>query len=119
MTVWIGLCGIVGALMRFFLGKIIADNSKTAFPLGTFVINLTGSLILGVLYALHQRGSISADVWLLAGVGFCGGYTTFSTFGFETVQLVEKGMRKTALFYVLLSAVLGVCFAWIGFLLCV
>ncbi|MGO0062653.1 fluoride efflux transporter CrcB [Brevibacillus fluminis] len=119
MTVWIGLCGIVGALMRFYLGKIIADKSKTAFPFGTFVINLTGSLILGALYALYQRGSVSGEVWLLAGVGFCGAYTTFSTFGLEAVQLVERGMRKAALFYVLLSAILGVCFAWIGFLLCV
>jgi CrcB protein len=117
MWIWIGLCGIAGAILRFYLGKVIAANSSTSFPVGTYVINLTGSFLLGALYALHVQEAISANVWLLLGSGFCGAYTTFSTFGYETVQLIEKGKRNVALVYVMTSAVLGICFAWLGSIL--
>ena len=102
MTVlWVALAGGLGAVARFVVDGLVRSRFASAFPLGTVVINVTGSFVLGVVTGL-ALGHVVADEWrLVVGTGFCGGYTTFSTASFETVRLVEQ--RRTGL--ALLNAV--------------
>jgi fluoride exporter len=113
--IWlIGLGGVVGTLSRFYLGKWISSRVTSRFPWGTWIINLTGSFIIGVLFSLHTKQEISDLMWLMIGTGFCGGYTTFSTFGYETIQLVQKGEVVKAGVYVVTSVLLGLLCALVG-----
>lgn len=118
--IWlIGLGGSLGAATRYLLGGYINNkNSKwRQFPLGTWIINITGSFILGVLAHLYLNHSINESLWLFAGVGFCGAYTTFSTFGYETITLLQNNKMKIAFVYILLSVLVGIVSAWVGFVL--
>ncbi|GEN34039.1 MULTISPECIES: fluoride efflux transporter CrcB [Aneurinibacillus] len=114
MILLIGLGGVIGTISRFYLGKWVTSKSNSLFPWGTFIINISGSFILGILFFLHTRGNVANWLWLMLGTGFCGGYTTFSTFSYETVQLMQKKQLLYALGYVLLSIVGGLLFCWIG-----
>lgn len=114
MIVWIGIGGIAGAFARYFLGRWVASKSHSTFPLGTFLINITGSFLLGLLYALHTGETIPSWAWLVFGTGFCGAYTTFSTFGYETVQLLEQKRWGLAAAYVGGSVITGLLLAWAG-----
>ena len=91
------LAGASGALSRFVLDALVKQRWRSPFPLGTVLINVTGSLLLGVLAgAVLFHGQSSA--WqTVVGTGFCGGYTTFSTASFETVRLAQQGRRVLAL----------------------
>jgi fluoride exporter len=113
----VGLGGIAGTLCRFYLGSWAAVKIGTSFPWGTWVINLSGSMVLGILFVLHNREFLSDEVWWLLGVGFCGAYTTFSTFGYEVQQLLEKKQYARAAVYVLSSVSLGLLLAWGGTIL--
>jgi CrcB protein len=108
--------GVVGALSRFHGARILQAWLGDDFPAGTFVINLTGSLGLGLLAGLlgPEPSAAGRDVGLLLGTGFCGAYTTFSSFGFETVQLWREGATRRALINLLSQPVLGCCCAWLG-----
>lgn len=110
----VGIGGIVGAIARFLLGKWITSKTTAAFPFGTWIINLTGSFILGILAVLHDSKIIPEWSWLLIGTGVLGAYTTFSTFGYETIQMLQKKETKNALIYVSMSVVSGIIFAWLG-----
>lgn len=90
-VLWVGLAGSAGAAARFVLDGTIRARSASQMPVGTVVINLTGSLILGVLTGLVLFQHAPSTVTLVAGTGFCGGFTTFSTASFETVRLVQQG----------------------------
>ena len=94
VPVWIaiGLLGGVGALLRFFLDGLIAARFGGDFPLGTFVVNITGSAVLGLLVGLGLAG----DRLLLAGTATIGSYTTFSTWMLESQRLVEDGELAVA-----------------------
>jgi fluoride exporter len=116
--IWlVGLGGIFGALSRFLLGKWITSKSDSPFPLGTWIINLSGCFVLGLLAYLHVQYAFPEWGWYLLGVGFLGAYTTFSTFGFETIQFMVKRDYRNAAAYVSSSVILGIVFAWIGSLL--
>ncbi|HXY29572.1 MAG TPA: fluoride efflux transporter CrcB [Gemmatimonadaceae bacterium] len=105
----------VGGVTRYLLGTLVQQRAGLAFPLGTLIINITGSLILGFVlrYALATP-AISAEVRALLTTGFCGGYTTFSTFSYETIALMEEGQHLRASVYVLLSVVLGLAATFLG-----
>lgn len=90
MMVWVSLAGSAGALARFMLDGMIRSRRVTEFPLATVVINVTGSLLLGVLTGLVLFHGAPNQVQTIMGVGFCGGYTTFSTASFETVRLIQR-----------------------------
>lgn len=113
----IGIGGIFGAITRYYLGRFIMKRSQAGFPTGTWFINISGSFILGVLAHLHVQQAVPEWVWLSIGIGYLGAYTTFSTFGYETIQMIEKKNIKKALFYVLSSLILGIVFAWLGVML--
>lgn len=94
--VWVGLAGSVGALARFVVDGVIRSVMPGTVPVGTIVINITGSLVLGVLTGLVVFHAAPSTVTLVAGTGFCGGYTTFSTASFETVRLLQQGQLRAA-----------------------
>jgi fluoride exporter len=111
--------GVAGALSRFHGARLLQARCGDHFPIGTFVINLTGSLVLGIIAGRlgAHPSAFERNIGLLLGTGFCGAYTTFSSFGFETVQLWRMGSRGRALVNLVSQPVLGCCCAWLGLLL--
>jgi fluoride exporter len=97
----------VGAPLRWLVDQYIQARHETVFPWGTFAINVSGSFLLGVLLSAAELGHASASVIALVGAGFCGGFTTFSTFGYETVRLAQDGSLLEAPANVALSVVVG------------
>jgi len=85
------VAGAIGAPVRYLVDGAIGDRTRGAFPWGTFVINTTGSLLLGFLTGLALYHGFDDTPRIVLGTGFCGAYTTFSTHAFETVRLVENG----------------------------
>jgi fluoride exporter len=90
------VAGAVGAPLRYVVDIAIAERARAAFPWGTLFINVTGSFLLGLLTGLGLHHGLSKTVRVVGGVGFCGAYTTFSTFSFETVRLLEEGAWSEA-----------------------
>jgi CrcB protein len=105
------LAGASGALARFLLDSLIKQRRKSPFPWATVTINVTGSLLLGVLAGLVLFHGQSSTWQTVVGTGFCGGYTTFSTASFETVRLIQQNQRGLALLnaVVSLGASVGAC----------
>ncbi|HKW75006.1 MAG TPA: fluoride efflux transporter CrcB [Terriglobales bacterium] len=89
---WISLGAILGANLRYFLSKIITLWSDAAFPLGTLIINLTGSMLLGFFLIWTTERVLADPLWRwMVAIGFCGSYTTFSSYAFETMAYFEQG----------------------------
>lgn len=114
MIFLVGIGGALGAVARFVLGKWITSKSSTSFPLGTLIINISGSFLLGFLFHLHSNELINNTNWALFATGFLGSYTTFSTFSFEAVSLFINGNRKQAILYITSSIFASIFFAWLG-----
>jgi CrcB protein len=112
---WIGVAvaGALGAYGRYRLSEAIAARRPGAFPWGTFVVNLTGAFALGVLVGL----GVSGDALLVAGTGFLGAYTTFSTWMLEAVRVGEDGAVATMARYLAGSMLAGLAAAAVGWLL--
>jgi CrcB protein len=91
LAILVGLAAALGAVSRYLVDQAVANKWESAFPWGTWVINVTGSFVLGLLTGLALHHGLSAHVVSVLGTGVCGGYTTFSTFNFETVRLAEGG----------------------------
>ena len=109
--------GGVGANARYWLGALVrAVHGTTTFPWATFAINVSGSVLLGFAAALFlKHPDESRRVWyLLLGTGFCGGFTTFSTFSLETLELLQKERIWTAAAYVCGSVAAGVFGVWLA-----
>jgi fluoride exporter len=103
----VAIGGMIGAPTRFLVDRIVADRVETDFPLGTFLINVSGSFVLGLLTGLDLAGHMPVVVKALVGTGFCGAYTTFSTWSFETVRLLEDGEYLEAFTNAIGSVVVG------------
>lgn len=100
----VGLGGIFGSIVRYALGKLISERSASIFPIGTFIINITGAFLLGILSA----SNLGENLYILFGDGFLGAYTTFSTFMYEGFQLFQEREKLNAFTYVILSFIIGV-----------
>jgi CrcB protein len=111
------LAGACGALSRFVVDALVKQRWRSPFPLGTFIINVTGSLLLGVLAGLVLFQDQPTTWQTVIGTGFCGGYTTFSTASFETVRLVEQGKRILAVLNAIGSLVSAVAACAVGLVL--
>lgn len=113
---YVAVGSAIGGVARLLLGTFIQQKAGTSFPLGTLLINITGSLVLGFLirYALGTP-SITPEIRAMLTTGFCGGYTTFSTFSFETATLIEDGRYERASLYILLSVSVALLGTFGGF----
>jgi len=113
--VMVGMGGFVGAITRFWVGVYIANRMGTRFPYGTFVINISGSFIIGlVITVLAERSSLSPNWRYLIPIGFVGAYTTFSTFEFETLRAIQDGQIAIGMLNVFGSVIAGFIAVWLG-----
>lgn len=104
----VGAGGLLGSIGRYLTAKIVDEKLLGIFPYGTLTVNVIGSLILGLIYGLMLRKVGLTDHWkLFLGTGFCGGFTTFSTFALENVTLLDQKLVGTSLLYIAVSLVLG------------
>ena len=111
----VGIGGFIGALARFWLGSYIGGKMGTSFPYGTFVINISGSFLIGfILTVLTTKAHLSPNWRYLIPVGFIGAYTTFSTFEFETLHTIQDGQFLIASLNVVLSVTIGFIAVWVG-----
>lgn len=118
MTLFLVMIGAAGgAPCRWLLDQAISSRNARAFPLGTWTINITGSLLLGFVVAASAFGPATAATVALVGTGFCGGFTTFSAFGFETIRLVEEGSNREAGLNIVSSVGVGLLAAAVGWYL--
>jgi fluoride exporter len=111
----VALGGAAGSVARFGLSTAAQTRWSGALPVGTLLVNVTGSVLLGFIlrYALDTP-AVSPEMRALLTTGFCGGYTTFSTFSYETMALIEDGDWRRAALYVLLSLALSLAGVWLG-----
>lgn len=107
LAIFVG--GGLGSVSRYLLSRSVTSNFTNINPVGTFIANLASTIILGViLYISTQRGELSGATKALLVVGFCGGFSTFSTFSYETFELLKTGSYTFAFANIFLSILLGV-----------
>ena len=114
-TLLVALGGLIGSVGRYWLAGVVQRLNGTEFPIGTLAVNVLGSFLVGLVLALSlDRGLLNADLRTFLAVGFCGGFTTMSTFSYETVSLLRDGSTVLALANV--GGTVGVCLAavWLG-----
>ncbi len=103
----VGIGGFFGSSARYLV-SLIPIKETTVFPVHTLLVNIVGAFLIGILAAVLKDDIINHRFNLLLRIGFCGGFTTFSTFTLETLSLVERGYVLTACTYVILSVILGI-----------
>lgn len=112
---FIGLGGGIGSICRYVMALAIGKWIDVSFPWGTFVINVLGSLLIGLFLGMFDKSLFNDASKLLLITGFCGGFTTFSAFSSENINLLMAGQWLTALAYSALSVVLGIAAVWLGY----
>jgi CrcB protein len=114
----VGIGGFLGANTRYLLDQWVTNRWPMFFPWGTFIINLSGSFILGFFMAFaEQRPWVSRETRLLFAVGFVGAYTTFSTYAYQSLRLAQDGQMALAALYITASVMLGLIAVFAGFAL--
>jgi CrcB protein len=114
MWLWVAVAGAAGALARWAVHGAIGTRAASRLPWGTIVVNLSGSLLLGVVSGLVIAHGVDPDVRTVVGTGFLGSFTTYSAFAYETFALVDDGAVGRALGNVVGSVVFGLAAAAIG-----
>ena len=113
---FVGLGGFLGSIARYKLsGLVLHHTMDWRFPLGTFLVNVAGCFIIGLLTGLSERHTLDANLRVLLFPGMLGGFTTFSAFSYETFFLMRRGESLIALLYVALSVIGGLIMVWLGF----
>ena len=114
--IWlVALGGALGSVSRFLMGPALQRAFNATFPVGTLLINILGSLVLGFVMRLAIEGvSVTPEARAFIAVGFCGGFTTFSTFSYEAIRLLEDGEGWRAATYIVASVMLSLLAAFVG-----
>jgi CrcB protein len=111
----IGSGSFVGGVARFLTSRYIQNSVISAFPYGTFVVNIVGCFLIGLFYGISDRGNLMSAEWrMFLTVGFCGGFTTFSTFANENISLLRDGNFFHFALYTSLSVFLGLMATYAG-----
>lgn len=113
MAVAVG--GSIGAVLRFLVYILFEQFHKSVFPWPTLVVNLTGALVIGLLWGYFDRFYISPGLRMFIFVGILGSFTTFSTFAFDSLSMAHDGHYRNMLFYIFGSNILGIGLALLGF----
>ena len=108
--VFVALGGAAGSVCRYLVSRL----SESSFPLGTLAVNVLGSLLIGLLVGFSSKSMISPEMKLLLVTGFCGGFTTFSTFANESFSMMRAGEIVMTALYIGVSVVVGVMAVWLG-----
>jgi fluoride exporter len=114
----VGTGGFLGSISRFLASRLVQNYLPAAFPFGTFFVNISGCFLIGLIYGLSERSSLLTTGWkMFLAVGFCGGFSTFSTFANENLALLRDGDFFHFLLYTGLSVFLGITATFIGVLI--
>lgn len=112
LLIFIG--GGIGACLRFWLGNLITQKAPSSLPYGTLSVNLIGCFVLGLIYFYMQHKYYSEDIRNFLIVGLLGGFTTFSTFSLENIQMLHNKQYLACIIYILISVVGGIIALWIA-----
>ncbi|HKY98175.1 MAG TPA: fluoride efflux transporter CrcB [Gemmatimonadaceae bacterium] len=115
MILWIALGGAAGSVLRYLVGGAVQRAGCISFPAGTLVVNVTGCFLIGILAQHYMNAQVHPAMRTLLITGFCGGYTTFSTFSLEAAGLIQGGEYGKAASYIMLSLVLSIAATFAGF----
>jgi CrcB protein len=110
----VALGGVIGSLSRYRLDLFVQHRTRSTLPIGTTLINVSGAFALGLLSGLHSRHGLSTDALVLAGTGFCGAFTTFSTLMYELSRLVEERALLRAVAVLAANLLPGLLLAALG-----
>lgn len=114
----VGSGSFIGGILRYLVSFYVQTNTYSSFPLGTFIVNIIGAFIIGIVYGLFDKGDImSPEVRIFLAVGFCGGFTTFSSFTNESLLLIRDSQYFFLALYTGLSVFLGLLATYLGNLL--
>lgn len=108
----VGMGGFIGASLRYIMGFIVIKDST--FPLMTMLINIIGAFLIGIIAAIASKYNLDSRWVLFLKTGICGGFTTFSTFSLESMNLISDGKLVIAMMYIFLSIILCLLFVWLG-----
>jgi CrcB protein len=116
MLLYVALGSAIGGVSRYLIGGLVQRMLDTGFPAGTLLVNISGSFLLGAIvrYAL-ETPSLTPEIRAFLTIGFCGGYTTFSTFSYEAVALLKDGEWGRAGLYITASVILSLMGTFLGF----
>jgi CrcB protein len=106
-----------GGTLRYLISLFFLSKGLNKFPWATLSVNLIGCFIIGIIYAVIEKSNQGENIRLLLATGFCGGFTTFSAFAIENLQLLKLEATTTAIFYIALSVVLGILLSFVGYFL--
>jgi CrcB protein len=113
---WVALGGALGSVARHWFSTFAVSRWGEAFPWGTLLINISGSLLIGIIAGCNHGWLAGENTRKFLMIGVCGGFTTFSAFSLQTLELVQKGEWQRAAIYVIASVALCIVGIWIGFL---
>jgi len=111
----VGMGGFIGSISRYYSQQIISKSFPSALPYGTLIVNIVGCFLIGIIYALSEKGNILTPEWrIFLATGFCGGFTTFSTFSYESINLINDGEWFNVSLYVAVSVIIGFLSTYLG-----
>ena len=112
----VGIGGGIGSILRFLSGLLVNKYIPLVFPWGTFMVNVVGCFLIGAFLGIFDRDQwTDPDLKTLLVIGFCGGFTTFSTFSFESLGLLQSNNTAIAIAYMALSVIICLLATWVGF----
>ena len=110
----VGIGSFIGGSLRYLIAQMVQSKFLSAFPYGTLTVNIVGCFVIGLVFGLSIKMNLSPEWRLFLATGICGGFTTFSSFSLETMQLLREGQSFFAMLYVAASILIGLLAVYLG-----